>query len=69
MKFNKRFFDRLESDHIERYYNSILRHAFRKSLVEDLEMSLGIELGKNYTAICKMLYGSKFGKSYNRLLR
>ena len=67
MKFNKRFFDRLEPDHIERFRNSILRQALRKAIVEDLEMLCG-KLGKNYTVICKMLYGNKLEKSYNELL-
>lgn len=41
----------LDSNEIERFCNSILRRAFRKAMVEDLEILYDCKLGKNYTEI------------------
>lgn len=51
MKFDERVFDRLEPNHFDRFINSILRHAFRKSLVKELETLYDFQIGKNYTEI------------------
>ena len=53
MKLDEEIFNMLKSEEIERFCNSILRRAFRKSMVEELEILYDCQLGKNYTEILK----------------